>query len=381
MIRKPDRRSVLRAITFDDVSGYSGNAPHNQQGLLRSVGDARDNAALSAQIPDGKEFVQNHGDGEMTRWEEYVRGLDLMDRYVPALAVELGKENESRRPQQWARLRLAVVEEYSRLVGDTLLGAAPVVARRFLDCEQCRRALALLPNRPLVVVVSSGLYDVVKERYGSLTPEKFVPIEVDIPEKGFREAAWLTVPGCDEAELELLRKEFGEVRRRDGRRQGEEGGEEEGEDDEGEDGAGEASRPARRSRFRWTSNQALATVIASMIAALGAVLPSLLSDSGSSDDSAPWVDVTGTCTAPGSRLQVASRGFTAGKPYTVSVTAPDGRPYDLSYGSSGTASAQGTLNTGWTCETRDVPGTYTITVTDSVTGVSARDTFQVARVG
>ncbi|WP_416967359.1 hypothetical protein [Streptomyces sp. 4F14] len=437
MIRKSDRGSVLRAITFDDVPGYSGNAPHGQQALLRSVGDARDNAALSAQIPDAKEFVQNHGDGELARWNERVRALDLLDRYVPALAVELGKENESRRPQQWARLRLAVVEGYSKLAGDTLLGSATVAARRFLDCEQCRRALALLPNRPLVVVIGGGLYEVVKERYGSLAPEQFVRIEVDIPEKGFRETAWLTVPGCDTAELEVLRKEFEGTRSRgtgegtggeragggEARRGGEagggvRGGEAQGEGEEGE-GEGEgrdddvrrpAPRPrpapdsrlapdpgsaapgpgpapdpapaARRRRFRWTSNQALATVVASVIAALGALLPSLLSDSGSSGDSGkPWVDVSGTCTAPGGRLQVGSGGFTPGKPYTVSVTDPDGRPYGLSYGAGGTATARGTLNTGWTCEAQDAPGTYTITVTDSTTGESARDTFQVARVG
>lgn len=377
---------VQRVHTDDDLRRWSDNVPYAQEDQLSTVRSARSRAVHNARLDSDGAFVQNHGDGDLVRWPYTVSGLDLLDRYVPTLAVELGRANERRTEEARSRMRMAAVEGVSRRVGDGLVGAAPITAKRFLDCRQSRAALELLPHRPLVVVIDDRLHSLVEQRLGSLEERNFIPIQVEIPDKGFSESAWLTMPGCDAAELELLRKELaagqpeptpessGVVPARRPRDAEEPG------DDDSSPTPGDT--PEDRQRRRMTP--ALATIIGAAIAALAAVavamVPFLPWNTDKSDSTTPWVDITGTCTAPGDQLAVSSGGFTPNKQYTVTVTEPGGRPYDLSYGSSGTATAQGALHTGWTCEAKDASGVYSIAVTDTTTGKTAHDTFQVDKV-
>ncbi|MES4892500.1 hypothetical protein [Streptomyces sp. NPDC096012] len=416
MSLEPIEDSGLYVHTFGDLKAYSDNVMHAQEDLLQTARGARGRAALTARLGGPADFVQNHGDGELVRWPAAVRGLDILDRYLSALAVEFRRVNERRADHAKARLRVAVVEGYSRRVGDNLVGQAPVTARRFLDCWQARLALDLFPDHPVVAVIDSGLYDLARQRLGSLEPDRFLPIRIGLPEKGFADQAWLTVPGCDASELERLRKEItardveagpapppetprrAATARTPGAGTGTAGdtdavarggaardtgaaGEADAVGDAG--AAGDAGRGGRRPR--WWTDQAAATIVAAVIAAVAAVAAAVVPALPWNDDkpgtTAPRLSVDGTCTAPGDHLTVSSGGFTPDGPYTVTVTDPDGRPYPLSNGSRGRATGQGALNTDWTCEAKDAAGEYTMTVTDETSHRSARDTFQVDKVG
>ncbi|MFE2823257.1 hypothetical protein [Streptomyces sp. NPDC059271] len=92
----------------------------------------------------------------------------------------------------------------------------------------------------------------------------------------------------------------------------------------------------------------------------------------------PRIDISGTCVREGDRFTVKSSGF-SGR-YTVQIFDPAKRPYPLPLGNQGTANPDGTVNTTWPCEHKDLPGTYTVEITDGKTGKVARDTFQVDAV-
>ncbi|MEU1572047.1 hypothetical protein ABZ519_12985 [Streptomyces collinus] len=430
MYPRHDEGPVSRTHTLDDISGFGRNEPRGQGDVLRTVRHARTAAARGAKLDRNGAFEQEFGDGELARWPAQVSSLDLLDRYPPALATELSRGNERRIEEAWIRMRLAVVDDLSAVEGTSLTGNAAVTLRRLVDAPQCRRALELLPGRPLVVVIDHQLYQrLVEPRYGSLDPSQYIPFRVDDPQKRFRADAWLTVPGCDATERELLRQRLAEpahgtfegtgsgsdsgsgtwpgsgagsgsgsgLATGAGTAAGDAGPSAAGPSAAARGGGGGAGQPVAPDAHGtpqtepdapddrpWWRNPVTATIVAAAIAALAtvvaALVPVLLPTDDEPGEREPSLSVTGTCTRQGDQLTVSSSGFTPNGPYTVSAVGPGGEPYPLSNGSSGTATAAGALRTRWMCEAQDEAGDYTMTATDTTTGRSARTTFHVDKV-
>lgn len=417
MSKQYDEGPASRPITQDDLRGWSSLQPHDHESSLTTLDGIRRRAARDGRVSREEAFRQRHGDGELMRWADGTSALDLLMRYAPALCTELEQENGRLAEPYRMQLRLALVEGYSEIVRGNLTGSPPVTVARLLNSEPCRRALVLLPHRPLVLIIPDDLYQGLVRQRPALHPHTYVRVTVKEPGKGFEAAAWLSVPGCDDEELRLLRDELGRTpaepaavtggtdvltRARTAARQqaapaapgratdsrptvahGTTRATETADDEE--TGADEDAEPDPRPvRRPWLRHPA---VVAAMVAALGgiaaAAVPALLSGDGGGGDGkgSPDLSITGTCTRAGDQLDVRSSGFTPGGTYTISITDPDGRPYPLTIGDSNTATSAGSLRTRWMCQEGDTSGLYTARATDESSGRSVTTTFRVDSVG
>ncbi|MCQ9179232.1 hypothetical protein KMT30_09330 [Streptomyces sp. IBSBF 2953] len=199
-----------RLHTGDDLSGYSDSQPHVQRGLLEAIAVARERGARFAGMDREAAYIQPQGDGELVRWPPVPSTLDVVHRYPPAVCNELNQANASRSEAAALRLRLAMAEALSEEAPGGLTGDPFIVVRRFLDCWQARKALALTPDCPLVVVVDQSIFrDMVEKEFWGLRPDQYVEILVRDEEKRFEAPAWLTLPGSTPAQVEAVREQVG----------------------------------------------------------------------------------------------------------------------------------------------------------------------------
>ncbi|MGC5662669.1 hypothetical protein ACN261_20060 [Micromonospora sp. WMMD723] len=139
--------------------------------------------------------TQQAGDGELAILPPDVPESRVIGRFVPELNRRLRAFNSSRTPAAQIRLRVAVHQGLVHLDGaNGFPGHAVVHVCRLCDARPVRQALAAFPDAGVALVVSTEMYrDVVCEYPEEMRPERFRRIEVEHPEKEFREPAWLYV--------------------------------------------------------------------------------------------------------------------------------------------------------------------------------------------
>lgn len=186
-----------RIVMRDDIRRFSQDfIPVEHRRLLTMANSCRENAARGARLKRGKAKLQTTGDGEMSCWPAGTNVLDLLNVYLPLLHRELQTLNRAFTQDKQLRMRLAITEASCVMEGGVLTGDAPIAATRLVESKACRDALERFPSSPLAVVIDDGIYrNAVKGGQSLYPPERFVPAEIEIHEKGFVARAWIIVFG------------------------------------------------------------------------------------------------------------------------------------------------------------------------------------------
>ncbi|MEU1602877.1 hypothetical protein [Micromonospora matsumotoense] len=190
-MRHPERR-LLISVDMERYSRRSNlqqyDAQENFHTLLRA-------AAADVGLDRVAWTTQQAGDGELAILPRDVSESRVIGRFVPELNRQLRAFNSSRTAAGQVRLRVAVHQGLVHLDGaNGFPGHAVVHVCRLCDAAPVRQALAAFPEAGVALVVSTEMYrDVVREYPEELRPERFRRIEVEHPEKEFREPAWLCV--------------------------------------------------------------------------------------------------------------------------------------------------------------------------------------------
>lgn len=186
---------VERFVVGVDIQKYSGRDTRRQQEMQRDLDRMLDDAADSAGVSRTLWNCQSGGDGEFAVLPADIDLLAVVRRFVAELDMRLAEHNEDHTPPRQIRLRLAM---HSDVVTPGKLGwAGPalVVLARLLDSKPVRAALNDAPDAHLVQIISEPVYQkVVVSELGGLRPWQFRRVLVTLPEKDFRQPAYLYTP-------------------------------------------------------------------------------------------------------------------------------------------------------------------------------------------
>ena len=190
-----------RIVMRDDIRRYSQDfTAVEHRRLIMLAESCRERAAHNAKLKRRKAKIQTTGDGEMTCWPAGTNVLDLLNGYLTWLDHELRALNRTLAADKQLRLRLAITEASCALQGVVLAGDAPVIATRLVDSGPCRDALERDPSSPLAVIIDDGIYrNAIAGGQSLYRPERFVPVDVQVHEKGFAAKAWLIVLGSGDS--------------------------------------------------------------------------------------------------------------------------------------------------------------------------------------
>lgn len=190
-MRHPERRLLISV----DMERYSRRSNLQQYEAQQNFHTLLHAAAVDVGLDRVTWTTQQAGDGELAILPRDVPEARVIGRFVPELNRRLRAFNSSRTAAGQVRLRVAVHQGLVHLDGaNGFPGHAVVHVCRLCDAAPVRQALAAFPEAGVALVVSTEMYrDVVREYPEELRPERFRRIEVEHPEKEFREPAWLCV--------------------------------------------------------------------------------------------------------------------------------------------------------------------------------------------
>jgi hypothetical protein len=190
-VRQPERRIVMAA----DMERYSRRGNLLQVEAQQAFQDILRKAAEASGFDRTVWTKQPAGDGEVAILPTDAREPVVLARLVPEIDRLLRGYNRSRLPVAKVRLRIALHQGLVHLDGaNGFPGNAVIDTCRMLDAGPLKRALKAFPGAGVALIVSEDLYrDVVSEHYEGLRPERFTRVEVALPEKEFRTAAWICV--------------------------------------------------------------------------------------------------------------------------------------------------------------------------------------------
>ncbi|MGX4655299.1 hypothetical protein ACWCHM_16535 [Micromonospora sp. SCSIO 07396] len=190
-MRHPERR-LLISVDMERYSRRSNLQQYEAQQNFRTLLHA---AATDVGLDRVTWITQQAGDGELAILPRDVPESRVIGRFVPELNRRLRAFNSDRTPPAQIRLRVAVHQGLVHLDGaNGFPGHAVVHVCRLCDAKPVRQALAAFPDAGVALVVSTQMYrEVVCEYPEEMRPERFRRIEVEHPEKEFREPAWLYV--------------------------------------------------------------------------------------------------------------------------------------------------------------------------------------------
>ncbi|MGW0435783.1 hypothetical protein ACWDV4_24985 [Micromonospora sp. NPDC003197] len=198
----PDRRLLISV----DMERYSRRGNLMQYEAQRAFQQMLHDAARSVGLDRVAWKTQQAGDGELAILPAEVKEPTVIGRLVPALNRLLRRYNSSRLPEARIRLRVALYQGLVHLDGaNGFPGNAVNNVCRLCDAPPLKRALKAFPDAGIALIVSSDIYrDVVTEYPEELRPERFRQVEVNHPDKDFREFAWICVVDEDLGQLAVL---------------------------------------------------------------------------------------------------------------------------------------------------------------------------------
>ncbi|PSL55045.1 hypothetical protein B0I31_1052 [Saccharothrix carnea] len=185
-----------------DLKSYGSADDLLQRELQELLVRTLDRAGEAAGLDRSAWRRQAKGDEEWAVLPAATPEGDVVDRYVRALDVELGKTNRYRVPEARLRLRMAIHFGTTVEGANGYPGQDAVLVSRLLNSEPPHAALEQSPGSDLVVVLSDTLFtSLVAARYTTLRPEDFRPVDVRV--KDFRGRAWMWLPSGDVHSLDL----------------------------------------------------------------------------------------------------------------------------------------------------------------------------------
>jgi hypothetical protein len=173
---------TARYGTLDSVAQY------DTQGLLS---DVLDEAATATGLDRGAWLKQPQGDGELALLPSDQPEPRVVDDFIRELDAVLRLRNHGRLPAARLRLRVAIDFGVAYEAPFGFAGGAVVATARLLGSDSLHRALAEAGGSHLAVALSSTVYQTVRDRHTSLTPDQFFRAEVK--EKEFHGDAWIRV--------------------------------------------------------------------------------------------------------------------------------------------------------------------------------------------
>ncbi|MFI9006968.1 hypothetical protein ACIGNX_07030 [Actinosynnema sp. NPDC053489] len=184
-----------------DLKSYGAADDQLQRELQELLVRTLDRAGEAAGLDRTTWSRQAKGDEEWAVLPATTPEGDVVDRYVRALDVELGKTNRYRVPEAKLRLRLAIHFGTTVQGANGYPGQDAVLVSRLLNSEPPHAALEQ-STADLVVVLSESLFDsLVVPGYTTLRPEYFRRVDVRV--KNFAGHGWMWLPGGDVHSLVL----------------------------------------------------------------------------------------------------------------------------------------------------------------------------------
>lgn len=196
---QPDRR-LLVAV---DMEQYSGKTNEQQYESQRTFQRVMREAAEAAGLDRVQWVTQQGGDGELAILPGGTAEPAVVGRLVRAMDRSLREHNRNLLPAAKVRLRVAVHEGLVHLDGaNGYPGEAVIAVSRLVDAKPLKRALAVLPEAAVGLIVSERIFrDVVSQYLDEVRPDRFSRVLVSIPGKGFESMAWIHVPDEDVTRL------------------------------------------------------------------------------------------------------------------------------------------------------------------------------------
>jgi len=190
-----DRAAAVRLCMAADIVGYSSRgsaaAADLQTDLVRILAHGRETAGVDA----SRVSPQPQGDGQFTVLPVGLDEAAVIPRLIDGVGAALAARNTASGRDR-LRLRFALHRGLVRAADNGWVGRAAVAVHRILDSAPLRAAVEENPEADYVLAVPDVLYADVLSEGDSPPPSAFRPVTVDLPTKGFREQAWLYVPGA-----------------------------------------------------------------------------------------------------------------------------------------------------------------------------------------
>ncbi|GAB2735269.1 hypothetical protein [Amycolatopsis magusensis] len=187
-------RALFLAV---DAWKYGSRDGHQQWELQEALSDAVSAAAAIAGLDRATWQIQAGGDGFLAVVPDGGAEQRLVYRFVEELDDQLARFNCARRPEARLRLRVAIHHGGAIAAAFGYASDGAVHACRLRDAESVRAALTGLPGSNLVLVLSQAIFKgSVQQNLVRSSAEDFVRVQADVVEKGFREEAWVRVPGA-----------------------------------------------------------------------------------------------------------------------------------------------------------------------------------------
>jgi hypothetical protein len=188
--------NVNQTICGVDIAGYGSTArtwldyAALRDGMYASVR----HAFVLAGIPWDDCYSESTGDGLLVLAPATVPKGAFAGPLLNALATALREYNESR--QEADRVRLRLVLHAGEITRDRHgpIGRAIIHARRLLDAEPLKDALATSPG-PLAVIVSDWFYTEVVWQRTEYAPRAYRRVEVEVKETS--SVGWVRLPDLD----------------------------------------------------------------------------------------------------------------------------------------------------------------------------------------
>lgn len=193
----PNFQLFDRVVVAVDVQGFSLRNVRRQLHIQDELDRMLTQAACLANLDRAGWDRRAEGDGEMAVLPGGVDLLMIVRRFVTELDQLLTDYNEDHGPETRIRLRIAM-SVGSVIPGGTLGhgGTALIELARLLDSREVRKALEAVTEANLAQIISESLFEsAVVPEIGGIRPGQFRKVTVDAPAKGFRQTAYIYLPG------------------------------------------------------------------------------------------------------------------------------------------------------------------------------------------
>ncbi|MCW2935647.1 MAG: hypothetical protein JWM19_6609 [Actinomycetia bacterium] len=187
---------VNRFVLGVDVEKYSVRNVRQQDDTQRALHHILSEAAEAAGLDRQDWVTMPGGDGEHAILPADVDMVAVAGALVAQLDDLLTAYNEDHSDSMKIRLRVAMHMDTVLRSALGYAGPGLVVLSRLLDAAELKAALAGATDASLALLVSEPVYrSVIQSGLGGLRPGRFRMLTIDNPAKGFRQAAYLYIPG------------------------------------------------------------------------------------------------------------------------------------------------------------------------------------------
>jgi hypothetical protein len=187
---------VNRFVIGVDVEKYSVRNVRQQDDTQRALDRILREAAEAAGLDRQEWLTQPGGDGELAILPPDADLVASVSGLVTQLDDRLTAYNEDHSDVMKIRLRVAMHMDMVLRSAMGYAGPALVVLSRLLDGKEFKQALADAEDASMALIVSDAVYhSVVESGLPGLRPGRFRSLAIDNPAKGFRQVAYLYIPG------------------------------------------------------------------------------------------------------------------------------------------------------------------------------------------